>query len=215
VASHDLQEPLRTASSFVQLLQRQYRGRLDENADKYLKYIAEASDRMQVLIKDLLDYSLIGSKKVFKKIDCNSILQEVVADLGTTIKESDADIRVEKLPLINGYNSEIKQLFQNLIINAIKFRKKDVRPQIKIAVTKTDDFWEFSVKDNGIGIDEKHKDRIFVIFQRLHTRTAYEGSGIGLSHCKKIVELHGGSIWFESEPEKGTTFHFTIQKYKP
>ncbi|MDB5280210.1 MAG: Histidine kinase [Ferruginibacter sp.] len=212
VASHDLQEPLRTTSSFVQLLQRKYRGRLDDNADKYLTYIMNASDRMQVLIKDLLDYSLIGSKKTFKKIDCNSILQEVQADLGTAIAEAHAEIIVEELPLINGYNSEIKQLFQNLIMNAVKFRKKDVSPQIKIASLKNDDYWEFTVKDNGIGIDEQHKDRIFLIFQRLHTRTVYEGSGIGLSHCKKIVELHGGRIWIESKPGEGTTFHFTIHK---
>ena len=212
VASHDLQEPLRTTASFVELLQRQYKGQLDENADKYLNYLVNASDRMQVLIKDLLDYSLIGSKKAFKKIDCNVLVQEVLMDLGTAIQESKTDIQVEKLPLINGYDIEIKQLFQNLITNAIKFRKKDVVPQIKISASKKDTAWEFAIKDNGIGINEQHKDRIFVIFQRLHTRTAYEGSGIGLSHCKKIVELHDGKIWLESQPGEGTTFYFTIQK---
>ena len=212
IASHDLQEPLRTTASFVELLQRQYKGRLDENADKYLTYLVNASDRMQVLIKDLLDYSLIGSKKTFKKIDCNVLIQEVLMDLGIAIQESKTDIQVEKLPLINGYDIEIKQLFQNLITNAIKFRKKDVVPQIKISANKKDTAWEFAIKDNGIGINEQHKDRIFVIFQRLHTRTVYEGSGIGLSHCKKIVELHDGKIWLESQPGEGTTFYFTIQK---
>jgi len=210
VASHDMQEPLRTTSSFVELLQQQYAGKLDEKADKYLSFIAQSSDRMKVLIKDLLDYSRIGRKKELTLVDCNSVVQEVLADLDTAIKEAKTEIEVGRLPVINGYPTEIKQLFQNLLINAIKFRKSDTPPQIKITASKKNGFWEFICKDNGIGIDEEHKERIFIIFQRLHTRTEYEGSGIGLAHCKKIVELHGGKIWVESAPWIGSTFHFTL-----
>jgi len=210
VASHDLQEPLRTTSSFAELLQRQYQGKLDEKADKYLAFITQSSDRMKVLIKDLLDYSRIGHKNEFSLVDCNLILQEVLADLNTAIKESKAEIEVDCLPVIRGYPTEIKQLFQNLVMNAIKFCKADVIPQIKITVLEKHGFWEFICKDNGIGIEEQHKERIFIIFQRLHTRTEYQGSGIGLSHCKKIVELHGGKIWVESVPGEGSTFNFTM-----
>jgi len=210
VASHDLQEPLRTTSSFTELLQEQYKGKLDEKADKYFTYIIEASDRMKLLIKNLLDYSRIGNKKEFEQVDCDKTLHEVLADLGAAINDAKADIQHRPLPVINGYPTEIKQLFQNLIINAVKFQKKDVAPQIKISVEKVKDSWEFAFKDNGIGIDKEHSERIFNIFQRLHTRTEYEGSGIGLSHCKKIVELHNGKIWVESEPGEGSTFHFTI-----
>jgi signal transduction histidine kinase len=212
VASHDLQEPLRTTASFVELMQREYKGKLDTKADKYLDYIVKASERMQVLIKDLLDFSLIGSKKELKKIDCNTVVKEVLCDLGKAIADTQSEIKSDPLPQINGYEIEIKQLFQNLIINAIKFRKKDVAPQIKISGSKNSDGWEFAIKDNGIGIEEQHKERIFIIFQRLHNRSTYEGSGIGLSHCQKIVELHGGKIWIESTLGEGTTFHFTIQK---
>jgi PAS domain S-box-containing protein len=210
VASHDLQEPLRTTSSFVDLLQQQYKGRLDPLADKYLSYIVQASDRMKVLINDLLEYSRIGRKKELEKIDCNQVLNEVLTDLDVAIKEANATISVCSLPVINGYSTEIKQLFQNLIINAIKFRKKEVAPEIKVYAQKKDDYWEFCVVDNGIGIDPQHSERIFIIFQRLHTRSEYNGSGIGLSHCKKIVELHKGKIWVESEEGHGSAFHFTI-----
>lgn len=210
VASHDMQEPLRTTSSFVELLQQQYKGKLDEKADKYLTFIAQSSDRMKVLIKDLLDYSRIGRKKELTMIDCTILLGEVIADLDVAIKESKAEIKTDPLPVIPGYSTEFKQLFQNLIINAIKFRKKTIAPQINISVQKTGEYWQFAVKDNGIGIEEQHNNRIFEIFQRLHTRNEYEGSGIGLAHCKKIVELHGGKIWIESIPGEGTAFYFTI-----
>lgn len=212
IASHDLQEPLRTTTGFVELLQQQYKGKLDEKADKYFNFITDASTRMKTLITDLLDYSKIGTKKEFVTVDCNLIMQEVMADLGDAISKAHAIITAHQLPVITGYPTEIKQLFQNLVINAIKFRKKDITPQITIAVEDTGDYWEFTVKDNGIGIEGKFKEKIFLIFQRLHTRTEYEGSGIGLAHSKKIVEIHGGKIWIESEPGEGTTFHFTIQK---
>jgi signal transduction histidine kinase/ligand-binding sensor domain-containing protein len=211
VASHDMQEPLRTTSSFVSLLQKQYTGRLDEKADKYLSYIAGSSDRMKVLIKDLLDFSRIGTKGGLEKVDSRQVVNTVLADLTFAIDESKASVVVHDLPVIDAYPTELKQLFQNLVYNAIKFRKKNVAPHIRInAQHNNDDEWLFSIQDNGIGIEQKHSERIFVIFQRLHSRSEYEGSGIGLAHCKKITELHGGRIWLESEPGTGTTFYFTI-----
>ena len=212
VASHDLQEPLRTTLSFVELFQQQYKGKLDDKADKYLSFITQSAGRMEVLIKDLLDYSRIGHKKELQKVDCNKIMKDVLLDLTTAIQETRASIQADPLPVISAYPTEIKQLFQNLITNAIKFVKKDTVPEIKISVKELGDHFEFSFKDNGIGIDHQHAERIFVIFQRLHTRAEYIGSGIGLSHCKKIVELHNGRIWVESTPGKGSTFHFTISK---
>ncbi|MES1198051.1 MAG: PAS domain S-box protein [Chitinophagaceae bacterium] len=210
VASHDLQEPLRTTSSFAELLQRQYRGKLDEKADKYLTFINQSSDRMKNLIKDLLDYSRIGRKKELEQVDCNIVLQEVLADITVAIKETQAEIKSCRLPVIKGNPTEIKQLFQNLVINAIKFKKENESPRINICARKKNHHWEFSCADNGIGISNEHSERIFVIFQRLHTRNEYEGSGIGLAHCKKIVELHGGRIWVESVLDRGSTFYFTI-----
>ena len=212
IASHDLQEPLRTTTSFVELLQLQYQGKLDERADKYFSFIMDSSTRMKTLIKDLLDYSRIGAKKELVEVDCDVVMKEVLADLGNAISNAQAIITTDHLPVITGYATEIKQLFQNLLINAIKFRKKDIAPQIQVYIKDLGEHWQFSVKDNGIGIEEQHKEKIFMIFQRLHTKTAYEGSGIGLAHTKKIVELHGGNIWIESTVGEGTTFHFTIQK---
>jgi signal transduction histidine kinase len=214
IASHDLQEPLRTTASFVELLQQQYHGQIDGIADKYLTYIVQSTDRMKILINDLLDYSRIGNRKKLQAVDCNIVLGEVVDDLNKTIRDEKAEIHIESLPVIRGYKTEIKQLFQNLVVNAIKFRKKDVKPQIHISARLNKDHWTFSVSDNGIGIAEDHKDRIFVIFQRLHTRAEYEGSGIGLAHCKKIVGLHGGKIWTESIPGNGATFLFNIPQIK-
>ena len=212
VASHDMQEPLRTTSSFVELLQQQYHGKLDEKADKYLTFIAQSSDRMKVLIKDLLDYSRIGRKKELNSVDCNLILKEVIADLEVAIKESNAEIKTGNMPVVEGYTTELKQLFQNLIINAVKFKSPGIKPEIEINANKINNCWEFTCKDNGIGIDQQHQERIFMIFQRLHTRSEYEGSGIGLAHCKKIVELHGGKIWVKSIPGRGSSFYFTIQQ---
>jgi PAS domain S-box-containing protein len=210
VASHDLQEPLRTTTSFVELFRKKYKGKIDERADKYLDFIVQATDRMKVLIKDLLDYSRIGRKTELQKVDCNIILSEVLADLNKAIKDVHAEIISDQLPVIKGYPTELKQLFQNLISNALKFRKIDVNPLINISAEKNNEHWTFSFKDNGIGIEERYYEKIFIIFQRLHTRNEFEGSGIGLSHCKKIVELHGGKIWVESRIGEGSTFYFTI-----
>lgn len=210
VTSHDLQEPLRTISSFVDQFQKTYKQGLDERGQKFLHYITQATDRMRTLIKDLLDYSRIGRKQEVASVDCNEIVSTVLDDLDSAIKEAGAEIKTGELPMVSGYKTELKQLFQNLIINAIKFRKKEVHPEIEIVSHRVNGGYEFMVKDNGIGIPEEHSERIFVIFQRLHTRTEYEGSGIGLSHCKKIVELHGGNIWVNSKPGEGSAFHFTI-----
>ncbi|WP_205508694.1 sensor histidine kinase [Longitalea arenae] len=210
VASHDLQEPLRTTSSFVELLRKQYHGKIDQNADRYIDYVIQASDRMKTLIKDLLDYSRIGREKQFEPVDCNVALAEVLADLNKVIKENKAEITTGNLPLVNAFRTELKLLFQNLISNSIKFQKPGIAPRIEISTTKENGHWHFAFRDNGIGIEKQYQQRIFIIFQRLHNRSVYEGSGIGLAHCKKIVELHGGTIWVESEAGKGSTFHFTL-----
>ncbi|HEY6902452.1 MAG TPA: ATP-binding protein, partial [Puia sp.] len=210
VASHDLQEPLRTISGFVELLQKEYREKLDGNGEKYLAYLSQASDRMKILIKDLLDYSRIGREKQAKPIDCNMLIDEVLADLGKSIKESGAQITTGDLPALYAYPTELKLLFQNLIANSIKFRGRDRIPQIRVTAQHENAHWKFIVSDNGIGMERQFLERIFIIFQRLHTRDQYEGSGIGLAHCKKIVELHEGKIWAESEPGIGTQFFFTI-----
>jgi len=210
IASHDLQEPLRTVSSFSGQLQKQYGDKLDDLAKKYLFFMQQGTERMKALITDLLDYSRIGKKKQLRTIDCNELIENVLADLHTSIQEAKVEICKGRLPVVKGYSTEMKQLFQNLISNAIKFRKKEVVPKIHISSQPIKGGWEFSVEDNGIGIAEEHNERIFVIFQRLHSRSEYEGTGIGLSHCKKIVELHGGKIWVKSSPGEGSSFRFTI-----
>jgi light-regulated signal transduction histidine kinase (bacteriophytochrome) len=212
IASHDLQEPLRTISNFVGLLQQQYRGKLDKEADEYLTFISEGTLRMQSLIKDLLDYSRIGNDKKLIQIDCNKEVQNVLKGMSIYISENDATISMTPLPVIYGF-FELQYLFQNLICNAIKFRKKNIDPVVSIAAQDEGNEWLFSIKDNGIGIEEKYHQRIFTIFQKLHLDKEYEGTGIGLAHCKKIAELHRGKIWVESEYAKGSTFYFTIPKH--
>jgi two-component system, sensor histidine kinase len=214
IASHDLREPLRTTSGFVELLRKQYQGKLDEEADTYISFITKATGRMALLIDDLLDYSGTGNKKDFQTVDCNVVLQDVLFDLGTVLTETGVEITADQLPVIYAYPTGIKQLFQNLITNGIKFRKKNEVPKIRIGAEVNEDGWKFSFSDNGIGIEQQHAERIFVIFHRLHTRNEYEGSGIGLAHCRKIVDLHQGRIWVESEFGTGSTFYFTIHKNK-
>jgi signal transduction histidine kinase len=212
VASHDLQEPLRTISGFADLLKKEYRDSLDGNGQIYLNYLSQAADRMKTLIMDLLDYSRIGREKQAMPADCNQLMEVVLADLGKSIRESGACVRYGSLPVLRGYPTELKLLFQNLIGNAIKFRHPQRTPDIRVEATQDNGKWQFTISDNGIGIEKQFLERIFIIFQRLHTRTQYEGSGIGLAHCKKIVELHHGTIWADSEPGKGSRFHFTISK---
>lgn len=210
VASHDLQEPLRTTTSFVNLFRSQYKEKLDDTADKYLDYIVQSSERMKVLVTDLLDYSRLGREKELQEVDSNLILKEVLADLHNVIHETNAEIKVGALPVLQAYPTEFKLLLQNLIINAIKFRKPGENPRIDIQADDAGGYWKFTVSDNGIGIEKKHQEKIFIIFQRLHNRTEYEGSGIGLAHCKKVAELHRGSIYVQSELGMGSRFIFTL-----
>lgn len=212
VASHDLQEPLRTVSSFVELLNEQYIGKLEGNAPLYLGFISQATKRMSSLIKGLLDHSLLGKNEKLADVDCAKQIASIEADLTQIIVETNTTITAELLPVIKGYKTELRLLFQNLICNAIKFRKPEFDPVINIKVKDKGDRWLFSVSDNGIGIDPQYKDRIFLIFQRLHLKREYEGNGIGLAHCKKIIDLHNGELWLESELGLGSTFYFTIDK---
>lgn len=212
ITSHDLQEPLRTLVSFTELLEKEFAGKLEGNGDIYIDFISQSSRRMQELVKGLLDYSRIGREKQLVEVDCNQIVKDVLSDMAIALAESKAKISVGNLPKLKGYSTELRQLFQNLISNAVKFRKKDVIPEVKIAVQEEKENWLFSIQDNSIGIDEKDMHKLFVIFKRLNNRDEYEGTGIGLAHCKKIVELHGGTIWAESKLGEGSTFKFTIQK---
>lgn len=210
IASHDLQEPLRTIHSFCGLLESDCKGQLSESADEYLSFITGAASRMSSLIKGLLDHSRIGKTKKRMKVNCATIINEVLSDLAASISESDSGIEVGELPILKGSDSEFRLLFQNLISNAIKFRKKETKPRIKVSATKENGGWTFAVQDNGIGIAEQHDRRIFDMFQRGRSLAKYEGTGIGLAHCRKIVELYGGRIWVESEPGMGSTFFFSI-----
>ncbi len=210
VASHDLQEPLRTIAGFVDLLQKEYQPKLDGNGKVYLTYLSQAAFRMRTLIKDLLDYSRIGREREVQPVDINHLLEEVLADLGKSIRDSDGVITAGPMPILQVYPTELKLLFQNLIANAIKFHHPDRQPEIWISAQQEEHHCVFAVADNGIGIEPQFLDRIFIIFQRLHNRTKYEGSGIGLAHCKKIVEMHEGKIWVESKPGLGSQFYFTI-----
>jgi light-regulated signal transduction histidine kinase (bacteriophytochrome) len=210
VASHDLQEPLRMVSSYVQLLQRRYKGKLDSDADEFIAYAVDGATRMQRLINDLLTYSRVGTRgKEFEKTECSRALGQAMANLSGAIEASGAAVTNGDLPTFKADESQLIQLFQNLIDNAIKFRSKGP-PRIQVNASKKEKEWLLSVSDNGIGIDPQYAERIFIIFQRLHERDKYPGTGIGLAICKRIVERHGGRIWVESEPGKGSTFYFTI-----
>jgi PAS domain S-box-containing protein len=210
VASHDLQEPLRMITSYLELLERRYKGQLDAKADQFIAYAVDGAARMQILIDDLLRYSRLGSRShSLAQVDCAVVLQHAIRNLQIAIAESNAMITYDSLPEVNADLTQLTQLFQNLIGNAIKFRREDP-PRIQIEVKQVNSKWLFSVRDNGIGIESQYCDRIFVIFQRLHNRTDYPGTGMGLAICKKIVERHGGTLWVESTPSKGSTFYFTL-----
>ncbi|MFB2975503.1 PAS domain-containing protein [Microseira sp. BLCC-F43] len=209
-ASHDLQEPLRKINSFAELLAHDYRQQLDEIADKYIDYITDGATRMQALIEDLLIYSRVGRQELNKQpTDLNTVVSQVIIDLSFVIAENNAIITTTPLPTLSANPVQMAQLLQNLIANGIKFRR-DCPPEIHIAATLQKQQWLISVQDNGIGIKPEYIERIFAIFQRLHSRSHYPGNGIGLALCRKIVERHGGQIWLESEPGKGTIFYFTI-----
>ena len=220
ITSHDLQEPLNTISSFINIIKDEYHSKFDDDGKQMLDFVKEGSIRMKKLIDALLQYSRLGRSKEYEFVNCTPLLDIFTADMQSTIKSTNAKISYNGLPTIKGNEVELRLLFQNLISNGIKFRNPDTIPEIEIqckevcdtddAIKKEQKFWVFSVTDNGIGIAKEYQDRVFAIFQRLHSRLEYEGSGIGLAHCKKIVEAHSGKIWFTSEQGVGTTFCFSI-----
>lgn len=211
IASHDLQEPLRSIYSFTELLASRYKGKFDQEADDFIDYIIVGTKRMQEMIDDLLYLSRITTRgKEFIPTNVSDILNQVLRNLDSLIKENNAIITIDNMPTINTDPFQLTQLFQNLIDNSIKFRKKDIVPKIHISATKKQEEWIFSIQDNGIGIDQKNFIKLFKAFSRLHSKEDYPGTGIGLAICKKIVDRHEGEIWVESKLEEGSTFNFTI-----
>jgi two-component system CheB/CheR fusion protein len=199
-------------SSFLQLLQKKYNGQLDAKADQYIHYAVDGAERMKALIMDLLEYSRVGTgKEGFVAVDTSVVMEEVGDIFRERIIAARAEIVIGNLPVVTGDKVQVTQLFQNLLSNALKYHS-DKPPVIRIAAREEEAHWHFSVEDNGIGIDSQFFDKIFIIFQRLHNKNDYSGTGIGLAICKKIVERHGGRIWVESQPQQGSTFHFTIHK---
>lgn len=210
VASHDLQEPLRMVVSYLQLLEQRYGGQLDADAHEFMGFAVDGAKRMQALIDDLLSYSRVGTKaKPLQPTDCDAVMKTALQSLRMAIEESGAQFQCVALPMVLGDAAQLTQLFQNLLANAIKFRGEQA-PRIEVRVEPQDGFWRFEVQDNGIGIAPEYFERIFVMFQRLHNRSKYPGTGIGLAICKKIVERHGGRIWVESALGQGSVFKFTL-----
>jgi two-component system sensor histidine kinase/response regulator len=207
-----LQEPLRMVASYLQLLEKKYQGQLDADAHEYIEFAVDGAKRMQSLINDLLTYSRIGAAaSPLQATDSTAAVDTALRLLRLAIADSAARIEYGELPVVMGDPDQLVQLFQNLIANAIKFRSRP-GPHIVVSAEANDGYWRFAVQDDGIGIEKEYFDRIFVMFQRLHSRSAYPGTGIGLAICKKIVERHGGRIWVESEPGQGTVFTFTLQR---
>ena len=212
IASHDLQQPLRTVSNYMSLFQEKYLDQLDENAALYITSVNNAVNRMNLLINSLMIFSQLGHDRKLKEINVKIILENIINDHDVLIKSSSARIEIGAMPTLTIYETELYQLFQNLISNAIKFHKKGALPIISIWAEEKEVNWQFAVKDNGIGIEPIHFQKVFDIFHRLNAKSEYEGSGIGLANCKKIIQLHQGEIWLESKPTEGTTFYFTIPK---
>lgn len=216
VASHDLSEPLRMVSSYVQLLADRYQGQLDADADDFIAFAVDGAARMKVLIDDLLAYSRAGTGVLARRrVDPAALVRSALADLDRVIVESGAIVVVDELPVIEGDPGQLAILFQNLLSNALKFVAPGVRPVIRVSAARDIDAWRFTVEDNGIGIAEVHRDRIFLMFKRLHGRSEYPGTGIGLALCHKIVTRLGGRIWLEGDVEHGSAFHFTLPDVEP
>ncbi|MEU8264186.1 ATP-binding protein [Micromonospora sp. NPDC048999] len=211
VASHDLQEPLRKVASFCQLLQRRYAGQLDERADQYIAFAVDGAQRMQRLINDLLAFSRIGRLTTgFTEVDLNKVMGDVAAQTEAARQPADAELTWDELPVIRGEEALLTNLFANLVSNSVKFRRPDVPPRVHVSARLVDGEWEITCRDNGIGIEPEFVDKIFVIFQRLHSKDAYPGTGIGLAIAKKIVEYHGGRVWVDTAAEEGTAIRFTL-----
>jgi light-regulated signal transduction histidine kinase (bacteriophytochrome) len=210
VAAHDLREPLRTIVSYTNLLVEKFKGKLDADDEENVAFIVGAAKRMQALISDLLAYSRVQTRqRAFQPTDCSAVMETVIASLKTDVEEAGGRVTWDPLPEVDGDASQLSQLFSNLVANAIKFRGSNP-PIVHVAAQRQDDEWLFSVSDNGIGIEMQFAERIFLMFQRLHSMTEYPGTGMGLAICKKIVERHGGRIWIKSAPGEGSTFHFTF-----
>jgi signal transduction histidine kinase len=214
IASHDLQEPLRTIGNMTHLIAKKYSSNFDDQGKKILDYVTTATSRMTNLIKGLLDFSRIGTKREIHPVDCQALVENIVLDLDSSLKSVNGTIKYEGLPTVNGNSTELRMLFQNLISNGLKFSKNETAPVIELGAKEHPMFVEFWVKDNGIGIDESDYEKIFLIFQRLNPTEAYDGTGLGLAYCRKIVELHGGKIWIDSTKDMGSVFYFTLSKRK-
>ncbi|MGQ2983929.1 sensor histidine kinase [Flavobacterium sp.] len=211
ISSHDLQEPLRTMSNYIAMVEEDYSEKLDDEVKAHLGAMNNAVERMTHVVRSLLNFGKLGRKRKLSATNCNEIVQEVIADLYDLIQKSEAEVKITcRLPEFYAFKTELRQVFQNLISNAIKFQAGDERPIVKISSEKKGNFYEFSVADNGIGIDPKHHEAVFRIFERLNSEEQYQGHGIGLANCKKITEMHGGKIWVEKNADKGTIFKFTI-----
>ncbi|MFP9193050.1 PAS domain-containing sensor histidine kinase [Natronosalvus vescus] len=215
VASHDLHEPLRMVTSYLQLLERQYSDELDDDAEEFIEFAVDGAERMEAMIDGLLTYSRVETQgNSFDSVDIEAVLDDVLTDLGIRIEETGVEITAEPLPTVTGDASQLRQLFQNLLDNALQYSGEQ-DPRVSISATRDGDEWIISITDNGIGIDQEDADRVFEVFQRLHTHEEYEGTGIGLALCRRVVERHGGEIWVDSEPEKGSTFSFTLPATDP
>jgi PAS domain S-box-containing protein len=211
VASHDLQEPLRMVTGFLQLLSERYRGRLDDKADQFIGYAVDGAQRMSTLIHDLLVFSRVNTRGgQLLPTDSQAAFDLALKNLHMAVEQSGAAVTYDPLPMIRGDKPQLAQLFQNLIGNALKYRDPTRPVQVHVSARREDEHWLFGVADNGIGFEQQYEDKLFLIFQRLHSRSKYPGTGIGLAICKRIVERHGGRIWARGEPDKGATFFFTI-----
>jgi light-regulated signal transduction histidine kinase (bacteriophytochrome) len=212
VASHDLQEPLRMVASFTQLLGQRYKGQLDADADEFIGFAVDGAHRMQALVNDLLSYSRVGARGIeLAAVDFEQVLQMVLTNLHVTLEESDGQVTHDPLPTVMGDETQLLQVLQNLVANALKFHGSEP-PRVHVSAQEIKGEWRFSVRDNGIGIEPQFAKRIFLVFQRLHSRVEYPGTGLGLAIAKKILERQGGRIWMESEPGKGSTFYFSLPK---